>query len=125
MIIQYLAITGFILSAYAHFVTKKAKQPKYKAICDINNNISCSKAFKSPYGSITGISNTILGLVFYAIILILALLNQKFIILLLSIAAVLGSLYLAYILYFKLKNFCIICNAIYIINILLLIFSII
>ena len=122
--IEVLAVIGILLSLYAFYVEiKSLKSAKYKAVCDISNKVSCSRAFSSKYGKTFGISNSIYGMVFYIIILSLAVLNQINYIFYLSLLAVIGSIYLAYLLYFKLKDFCIVCTLIYIINILLLIFS--
>lgn len=122
--IQIVAVVGLLASIYAVYVDNKAnKEKEYKAVCDINDHISCTKAFSSQYAKTFGISNSILGILFYAVILGLSFLQIPNIVLYLSIAAVLGSLYLGYISYFKLKNFCLVCGTIYVVNILLLIFS--
>ena len=119
-----LSVIGFLLSCYAYHIGKKAEQEtSYKSICDIQDNMSCSKAFSSGFGKIAGFSNSIVGILFYLTIFVLVLFQNTSIIFYLSIVAVLVSLYLAYLLYFKLKNFCLICNGIYVVNILLLIFS--
>ena len=123
-LIVILCIAGFFLSAYAYYVERKyAKNQKYKAICDINEKASCTKAFSSKYGRTFGISNSIYGIIFY--ILVLVLLYEGFykIIFYLSILGMLKSVQLAYVLYFKLKNLCIVCNSIYVVNILTLVVS--
>ena len=118
-----LSFIGIILSIYAYSVERKSKkQENYKAICDINERMSCSKAFSSKYGSILGISNAIKGIFFYIILIILSFISLKAVFYL-SILSLLGTVYLVYVLYFKLKNFCIVCTLIYLVNILLLIFS--
>ena len=123
-ILMILAAIGLVLSVYAYYVGKKAKsEKKYTALCDINDKISCSKAFTSKYGSHFGISNTIFGSFFYALVFVLALYNLTSWVFYLSVLAVLGTVYLAYLLYVKVKSFCLVCSSIYIINILLLIFS--
>ena len=122
--IQTLAVIGFILSAYALYLKrKKAKNPEYKSVCDISDNMSCTKVFSSSYGKSFGISNSIYGLVFYTTIYFLDIFSQNNFIFYLSILSVLVSIYLAYILYIKVKSYCLICNGIYLVNILLLIFS--
>lgn len=122
-IIRIVAVIGFLLSFYFLYIEKKAsKSKKYKAICDISDKMSCTKAFSSRYGSLFGLSNSVLGLGFYLVIFLLTFYNITYIFYL-SILSIIISIYLAYVLYFKLKNFCLICNAIYLVNILLLIFS--
>jgi|SRR3989344_1753132 len=124
MILQILAIIGFILSIYAFYVEKRYEaNNKYHAACDISDRVSCTKAFESKYGHTYGISNSLLGMGFYAIIFVLLLLNLSNIVFYLSAISLIGSLYLAYVLYFKVKSFCLVCNAIYIVNILLFVFS--
>jgi len=118
-----LAIIGFILSLYALSIEKKFKKEAYKPACDINDKISCTKALTSPYAKIFKIKNSLLGIFFYTLIIILAIISQIQTIFYLSIISVLGSIYLAYISYFKLKTICIICTSIYLVNILLLIIS--
>jgi len=129
-----LAIIGILLSIYAYYIERKTRKNKhYHAVCDFNNTVSCTKAFSSKYGHTFGVSNSIGGIFFYFLILILVILsiyniyNLSSIIInsifYLTIISMIGSTYLAYASYFKLKNFCMICNAIYIINILLVVFS--
>jgi len=122
-IIQLLAIAGFLLSFYALYVEKKADQDKnYKALCDISDKISCTKAFQSKWGKTFGIANSVHGLLFYALLFVLTFINIK-LIFYLAVFSVLGSFYLAYVLHFKLKIVCLVCYLTYIINIFLLIFS--
>ena len=121
--ITILAIIGLLLSIYALYVGKKSSEKHYKAACDINDKISCTKAFSSSYGKILGISNSVFGIIFYIIILILNALDNIQVIFYLAVISVIGSIYLAYISYIKLKILCIVCSSIYLVNILLLIFS--
>ena len=123
MTIIIISIIGILLSTYAYYIEKKSSKNKnYKAICDISEKASCSKTLSSKYGKLMGISNSIFGILFYLIIILLFYLNKE-LIFYLAILSILGSIYLAYLQYFKLKNFCLVCNLIYVVNILLLIFS--
>jgi len=123
-IILLISVVGFLLSVYAFFIEKKSKESKnYKAVCDISEGVSCTKAFRSEYGKILGVSNSFFGMIFYVAVFILAYLNYLNYVFYLSVVAIIGSIYLAYILYFKLKNLCLVCTGIYLVNILLLIFS--
>ena len=123
-IIQILALVGLLLSFYALKVERRKKKRKnYNPVCDINENISCTKAFTSEYNSIAGISNAWYGILFYAILIFLAnysLINYIFFLALLSF---LGSIYLAYLSYGKLKTFCFVCSSIYLINLLIFILA--
>lgn len=123
MTITIIATIGLILSIYALYVERKSKDKNYKALCDINKGMSCSKTFSSKYGKTFGISNSIYGILFYMLIIILFFINQRNIIFYLAIFSVLGSGYLAYLQYFKIKNFCLVCTLIYLVNLLLLFFA--
>jgi len=68
-------------------------------------------------------SNSLIGALFYAAIIILQLLGFYLAIFYLAILGCLGSVVLAYILYFKIKTLCIVCTSLYLINALLLFFS--
>ena len=120
--ILVLGVIGFLLSWYSYYAEKKFCRTRRKMICDINDKISCTKAFTSVYGKTFGISNSIYGMVFYLVVLISSFYDIRYVFYL-SILSVLGSIYLAYILYFKVKSFCLVCSSIYLVNILLLIFS--
>lgn len=119
-----LSLGGMFVSLYGYFIEKKIKQNvTYRPTCDISDTISCSKPFLSPYSTMFGISNTILGISFYSIMLCLSLLEWKLILFCCSVMGVLVSVYLAYILATKIRSFCLVCTATYGINIALLIAS--
>ena len=119
--ILILAAAGFAVSLYAYSVERKLRQDSsYKPACDINNKISCSRAFTSQYGRLLGVSNTLMGMVFYTLIFVLDLLNFNNAVYFFAIAAVTASAILAYFLYVKVKSFCLVCTTVYIINISLL-----
>ncbi len=119
-----LAVAGIVLSFYALHVEQYAGRKKgYQAVCDINEELSCTRAFTSDYGQTWGVSNAVYGIFFYLIVLMLSIANESGYILVLSLLAVVGSIYLAYVQYGKLKTLCVVCTAIYLVNILLLIFS--
>ncbi len=120
----WLVACGLLLALYAMHVEHKATRNKrYRALCDINDRISCSKAFTSRYGYHFGISNAVWGVVFYVLVGALLFLEAFWVVFVLALIATLGSFYLAYFLYFKLKDFCIICTGIYLVNLALLVTS--
>ena len=121
--IQIIAIIGYLVSLYSFYVEKKSKSKDYKALCDINDKMSCTKAFSSKYGKLFMVSNSTMGIVFYFIVFLLAYFNQINYVFYLSVLAIIGSICLAYLLYFKVKTICIVCTGIYLVNILLVIFS--
>jgi vitamin-K-epoxide reductase (warfarin-sensitive) len=122
IVVLILASVGLVVSIYAYLVEQKVKENSaYKPACDINNKISCTKAFKSKYSSVMGISNTIIGILFYSLILVTQFLGWSWLIYCLTIAGALASIVAAYILYAKVGSFCLVCTMIYIINFSLLI----
>ena len=116
--ISIFAIIGSILSFYALYVKWKAHDKKYKPLCDFKENISCTKAFTSRYGKLAVLPNPLYGLFFYTLLFFL--IDYAFYFGLIALPI---TIYLAYVSYVKQKNFCLICNGIYLINILILIFS--
>lgn len=121
--IQIVSIIGLLLSIYAIYIEKQvAKQKGYKAVCDISDKMNCGKVLTSKYGTTAGVSNSVAGVIFYIIIFLLSFYNITYV-LYLAILSIIGSVYLAYFQYFKLKTLCLVCSSIYVVNILLVIFS--
>jgi uncharacterized membrane protein len=80
--IRLYSLIGIIIAAYSYYVKIQIKKrPKtYKALCDINDSMSCSRVLTSEYGSGFGIigkifgeksfvniSNSLLGIAFYSL----------------------------------------------------------
>ncbi|KAE8625005.1 hypothetical protein XENTR_v10006128 [Xenopus tropicalis] len=148
-----VCVLGIVLSIYAfHVEREKERDPGYKAICDFNEWVHCSTVLSSRYwahrlcwappvrwgrgfgmlGSIFGKDsllnqpNSVFGLVFYLLQMLLGMTVSAVAALVLmtsSIVSVVGSVYLAYILYFVLKDFCVICVTTYLLNFILLIIN--
>lgn len=119
-LIMPLAGIGLLLSLYTLKVEHKiATKPRAAAVCDISDHVSCTRAFTSEYGKTFGVSNGAWGLIYYLVVLSVATAGFGMILPWLTGAAVLGSCYFAYNLYFKLKDFCVVCTSVYIVNILL------
>lgn len=120
--VAFLALLGFGVSAYAYILERRIKRnAQYKAACDLSDQISCTKTFKSPYAKMLfGISNAVVGMVFYAAMFIIAVLGLTKVAFLGAIAVCIASIGLAYILIFKLQTVCLICTTIYGINAALL-----
>lgn len=120
-----ISAIGFCISIYAYIVEKKIKvTPEYKPYCDLSDRISCSKPLKSKYSNLFFISNSIAGMIYYLIIIVLNLLNLQKLLLLTSTAGFLVSIGLGYLLYFKIKSFCFVCTSIYFVNFLIFIIAI-
>lgn len=117
-----LACIGFAISLYLYFVEQKMKSDiTYKPVCDISDRISCSKVIQSPYSKLFMVSNVIVGMVYYAIVAVLALFNMSKILVIAAVGGALASCYLAYLLYFKIKSFCVMCTSLYVVNFLILV----
>jgi vitamin-K-epoxide reductase (warfarin-sensitive) len=123
-LILVLSIIGFGLSLYMFVVEQKLKKnPHYKPVCNLSDRISCTKPLQSKFAQPFGISNALLGLWFYPLLPILIEFGYSFLVYYLSLAACCVSFFLALILYFRIKAFCIVCSSLYVVNALLLIVS--
>ncbi len=122
ILINFLSIIGFSLSLYFLNVRNQQKNKKYKAFCDLNNIISCSKAARSRYSSLFFLPNAVFGMIFYPLILLLTIFNQFMIIFYLSLIASLFSIILIFI-SIKIKTLCPVCTLIYVISFFMLYFS--
>lgn len=135
-LITLTGIVGICACLYAIYVERNTKRNKtYTAFCDINDYMSCSMVLKSPYSRLTkmafglsdnsmfNVPNTYYGVLFYIAITIYPIYPftlipfRETLLFMASIASLLLCCILAYILYFKLNNFCAICVATYFINI--------
>jgi vitamin-K-epoxide reductase (warfarin-sensitive) len=133
--VTILCLVGISLSLYAFYVeTRKISDPSYRAACDINEGMSCSRVLTSRWGrgfglfspdSLLNIPDSLIGLVYYCLSLIL---NRSYtsqtiarLRIIFSILTNLGTIYLGYILYFVLHDICFVCCGMYIVNFILLI----
>lgn len=116
-----VALIGFGISLYAYIIEQKIRStPDYKPFCDINDKISCSKPLKSEYSNLFFVSNAIVGMAFYALTIVLSVLEAQKLLLVAAIASFIATCILAYILYVKIQSFCLVCTATYIVNIIIL-----
>ncbi|XP_050700933.1 vitamin K epoxide reductase complex subunit 1-like [Eriocheir sinensis] len=131
-----VSCVGIMLSTYAlHVEVAKETDKSYQAMCDISTHVSCSKVFTSRYGRGFGLigkllgedhilnqPNSIFGILFYCIVIILGEAKSfklaKFQFGLVASSNFM-SMYLAYLLYFVLSDFCLVCVSTYIVNIFL------
>ncbi len=112
-----LATIGFALSLYAFIVEQRLKRDRtYKPACDISDRISCSKVAASPYANLFFVSNAVVGMLFYVLVMLLAVLHYEHLLMVVVLGGALMSVYLAYILYAKIKSLCLVFTATYIIN---------
>ena len=116
-----LSILGFIVSIYAFRI--QTRSHLRKELCDLRDDVSCTVVLGSEHGRLLGPPNSLFGMVYYAVIFILAYIGQPTPLFYISILGVVASVYLGYIAYVKMKNFCLVCTAIYVINVLMLVSS--
>ncbi|KAJ1532250.1 hypothetical protein ONE63_000866 [Megalurothrips usitatus] len=142
IVLFLLCAAGVGASYYAYFVEQNVEQnEKYKAMCDINDQLSCTKVFATPYAKGFGVvgkylgekhilnqPNSVYGIFFYGALALLSLVNFSFIAriqLLLTFLSNGLSVYLAYLLLYVIKSICVVCVATYVINFLLFVFTIV
>ncbi len=126
MIISILVVAGLglVISAYAFMVEKRMERDSsYKPACDLSDRVSCSKPIRSEYGKLFGMNNALFGIIFYAGMMVLAWFDASTLLFYAALAACCVSLYLEYILFFKIRSLCIVCMTIYGVNALLLVLS--
>jgi vitamin-K-epoxide reductase (warfarin-sensitive) len=117
-----LALIGLAISVYGITVERNLQQnAQYKAACDLSDTVSCTRPFLSTYTKLLGISNIWASALYYSVIIVLALLDLKPFIFIVTGAGVAASIIFAYILYFKIRSLCLICTSLYIINIALVV----
>ena len=118
--LMLVALVGIILCVYGMYVERQIMHTdSYKPLCDLSDTVSCSKAFLGPWGKTFGISNIYLGLMFYICMLICAWLQWIDLAFYGASIALLATVYFAYVLYAKVRAYCLICIGTYIINIVL------
>lgn len=122
--VALVSAIGFLICLYGLFVELKVKSDQsYKAICDISNHVSCTKTFLSPWGKLFGISNIQLGLVAYVVMFIVALIGKTCLAFLLATGFMIATIFFAYVLFAKVKTFCLICVSTYIVNAILFVLT--
>ncbi|XP_076472892.1 vitamin K epoxide reductase complex subunit 1-like protein 1 [Babylonia areolata] len=137
-----LCALGMIMSAYSIYVEVLVERlPGYKALCDISPTMSCSRVFSSRWGKGMGLvekvlskdsvfnqPNGVYGMAVYTFLVIMAFQPEfpaSLIQAVVSFMTNLGSVYLAYILFFVLRDVCVICISTYVINFLIFLASLV
>nr|CCC89528.1 unnamed protein product [Trypanosoma congolense IL3000] len=125
VLLPFLIMANLLLSTYAYYVELRVARAhrggeNYQAYCDVGA-FSCTRVFTSEYGSITqfvglpAVSNALLGVVFYLLELILC--RNLFLMLWLAAFSCVFSLLLFLILVFVLRDLCLVCCSMYIVNV--------
>ncbi|KAM6226081.1 LOW QUALITY PROTEIN: vitamin K epoxide reductase complex subunit 1-like [Porphyrio hochstetteri] len=135
-----LCVAGAALALYAlHVERARARDPSYRAACDLGAAVSCSRVFSSRWGrglglvevalgrdSAANVPNGAIGVAFYLLQGLLGAAPGRgaaAVLLVTSVASVAASLWLAAVLAFGLRDLCLICLSTYILNTLLLILN--
>jgi uncharacterized membrane protein len=121
MSVSALVGLGFAAaSTWVHY--RILHDPLYSSICDVSATFSCTEAYTSRFGSVGGVPVALIGVLYFAFILLLIALCQK------SAAAqknlpnyvfgvstlgLAGVLYLAYASFVVLKAVCLLCVGVY------------
>jgi uncharacterized membrane protein/protein-disulfide isomerase len=107
-------------STWVHY--RILQDPLYSSVCDVNATFSCTEAYTSRFGSVGGVSVALIGVLYFAFVLLLIALCQRsaaarqnlpnyvFGVATLGLAAV---LYLGYASLFVLKTICLLCAGTY------------
>jgi uncharacterized membrane protein len=119
-----LALCGLaasLTSLYVHY--QMLVQPGYVSFCDVNQTVSCQQAYLSRYGSVRGVPVALYGVIWFAFVLVLALVGavgprsvRESMPAYLFATATVGlavTLYMAYAAFFVLKAVCMLCLATY------------
>lgn len=121
ILLMAVATIGFFISLYTYIVEKRvASIEEYKAACDISDYISCTRPMLSRYSHIFYFSNALIGMAYYITVTILAFFQLYTLLGILSLTASIITIFLAYLLYFKIQSLCILCTSVYIINFIIL-----
>ena len=126
-----LGLVASSISSYVHY--QLLTEPNYNSFCDVSTRVSCTEAYVSRYGSFMGVPVAIGGIIFFAMIGLLAGFagqakspareNAAGYIFALSTVGLAFALYLGWASYFVLKVFCILCAITYVSVIALFIIS--
>jgi uncharacterized membrane protein/protein-disulfide isomerase len=116
-----LGIAASTTSSYVHY--KLLTDVSYTSFCDVNTTMSCAQAYLSRYGSVWGIPVAIGGVLFFALVLLIAGFAGRpasparetapAYIFALSTIGLAFVLYLGWASYFVLKTFCVLCAITY------------
>ncbi len=117
------ALTGLGFAAASTWVHYRIlRDPLYSSICDVSATFSCTEAYTSRYGSVGGVPVALIGILYFAFVLVLIALcrrsasarqNLAGYVFAVSTVGLAGVLYLAYASFFVLKAVCLLCVGVY------------
>ena len=108
-------------SSRVHY--KLLTDPSYASICDVSDTVSCTTAYASAYGSLAGVPTALLGVIFFAgVLLVLALTSRaassrghaaSYVLVMASVGLLVVG-YLGYASFFVLGTVCLLCVTTYV-----------
>jgi uncharacterized membrane protein len=122
LIFALLGVGASLMSTYVHY--RLLTDVSYTSVCDINTTMSCTQAYLSKYGSFLGVPVALGGVIFFALVLVIAGIagrpaspareNAPAYVFVLSTIGLAVVLYLGWASYAVLKTFCILCAITYV-----------
>ena len=122
LILTLLGLAATAASSYVHY--HLLRDPSFISFCDVNETVSCTAAYLSPYGSLFGIPVAILGVCFFTLALLLQVGSRVAgvpaddhvpgYLFAMSVPGLALGLYLAYAAFFVLHAACILCIVTYV-----------
>ena len=122
LVLATIGLGSSTWSSYVHY--QLLTDASYASACDVNATISCTQAYLSRYGSLLGVPVALGGVLFFAMVLVIAGVagrpgakareNAPAYVFALSTVALAFVLYLGWASYFVLKTFCILCAITYV-----------
>ena len=70
LVFGLLGLLASTMSSYVHY--RLLTDPSYTTYCDVDAAVNCSQAYLSPYGSLLGVPIALGGVLFFAVVLLLA-----------------------------------------------------
>lgn len=116
-----LGLAASSTSAWVHY--RLLNDPAYASFCDVNQTLSCTSAYASAYGSVAGLPVAVVGVLFFAFVLLVLALTAgspasrahvPAYLLVMSAAALLPIAYLGYASFVVLQTVCLLCVATYV-----------
>ena len=109
-------------STYVHF--QLLSDPSYTSFCDINASVSCTQVYQSRYGTVFNVPVALGGVIWFVGVLLLAFAgvhaakesetNVAGYLLVWSTLGLAAAMYMAYVSFFVLSTYCVLCVAVYI-----------
>ena len=123
LVLAAVALAASVASLYVHY--QLIADPTYVSFCDVNETVSCEAVYKSEYGTVAGVPVAAGGVVWSALVLLLAgygMRNPRSesagrvagYVFLLSVVGLASVFYFGYASFFVLKKACPLCIAVYV-----------